>query len=231
MQLSCPQCGRSIPAEDINIHTAIAKCSACSAVFGFGDRVPGGQATGRKPVVELPARISIAQDGADLVITRRWFSGSFVALLFFCLIWDGFLAFWYYGAFATNAPLLTKLFPVVHLAVGMGLSYFTVAGFVNRTLLRVGVGQIQVRHVPLPWPGNKILLRDSVEQLFSEERISRSNNGTSCTYRVSAVLRGGARTKLVSGLPSPDQAVFIEQQIESYLGIEDRPVPGEMRSW
>lgn len=230
MQLDCPQCGRSIPAEDINVQSAIAKCSACSAVFGFADRVPGAQAASRKPTVGLPRRLSLAQDGADLVITLKWFSASFVFLLFFCVFWDGFLVFWYSMAFADGSSLAMKLFPVVHVAVGVGLSYFTIAGFVNRTLVRVGPGEIQVRHVPLPWPGNKILSRDSVEQLFSEEKISRGRSGINRTYQVSAILRDGSKAKLVRGLLSPDQALFIEQQIEGCLGIEDRPVPGEMAS-
>jgi hypothetical protein len=33
---------------------------------------------------------------------------------------------------------------------------------------------------------------------------------------------------LVSGLTEGYQALFIEQQIEEHLGIEHRPVPGEM---
>ncbi len=228
VQLECPQCGRSIPSEDINVQAAIAKCSACGAVFGFADKVPGARAESRKPVVDLPRRFSVAQDGADLVITRRWFSPSFVFLLFFCVFWDGFLAFWYFMAFTDGSPLPMKLFPVVHVAVGVGLSYFTVAGFVNRTLVRVGPGEIQVRHVPLPWPGNKVLSAESVEQLFSEEKISRGRNGVNRSYQVSAVLRNGAKTRLVRGLQSPDQALFIEQQVERHLGIEDRPIPGEM---
>ena len=111
MQLDCPHCGRTIPAEDINVQTTIAKCSKCSAVFGFADLVPGAQAAYRKPSVGMPKRFSVSQEGADFVISYRWFSGMFVFLLFFCVFWDGFLAFWYYLAFAKNGPLVMKLFP------------------------------------------------------------------------------------------------------------------------
>ena len=229
MQLDCPRCGRTIPGGDINVQTSIAKCSACGSVFGFADLVPGAQAAYRKPVVEMPKHFSVAQEGADLLITYRWFSAGFVFLLFFCLFWDGFLAVWYYLAFVKGGPLGMKLFPLIHVAAGIGLTYFTLAGFVNRTIVRASSGELAIRHLPLPWPGNKVLSRADVEQLFCEEKMSRGRNGTSVAYQVSAVMRGGSRVKLVSGLASPEQALFIEEQIEGFFGIKDRPVAGEMR--
>jgi hypothetical protein len=48
------------------------------------------------------------------------------------------------------------------------------------------------------------------------------------TYNVCAVLKGGQRVTLLSSLPEIDQALFVEQAVEEYLGIEDRPVGGEL---
>jgi len=229
MPLDCPHCRRSISPGDINVQTSIAKCSSCGAVFGWTDLVGGAQTAARKPAVEMPKRFSVALEGADLVITHRWFSAIFVFLLFFCLLWNGFLALWYFLAFMKGGPLLMKLFPVLHVALGIGLAYFTLAGFVNRTVIRVGSGTLSIRHWPLPWPGNKVLSWTDVEQLFCEEKVSRGRSGVSVAYQVSAVMRGGSRVKLVSGLPSPEQALFIEQRVEGALGIKDRPVLGELQ--
>lgn len=230
MHLTCPSCGREIRSDDINIQMAMAKCAACHAVFGFADKIEGaGTATGPKPQVELPKRFSVQMDPDGLVITRRWFSPVVFFLLFFCVFWDGFLLVWYFMAFTQNGPLMMKLFPLLHVAVGLGLTYATLTAFVNKTTIRVNYTEIAVRHGPLPWPGNKSLPRSEVEQLFCQEKMSRGESGYSSNYEVGTIGMGGKRDKIVTGLTSPEQALFIEQQIEGYLGIRDRPVAGEMR--
>lgn len=229
MNLKCPHCGRAIPAGDINIQSAMAKCQACGAVFGFAGQVPGAAAAQAKREVELPRGYTLAAEGADLVIIRRWFSWKFVALLFFCAAWDSFLVFWYAMAFRPDSPLIMKVFPIGHVAVGVGITYFTLAGFLNRTRIRLNPAELSVRHYPLPWPGNRTLGRQDLDQLFCEEKLNSGRNGSHYTYSLSAVLHGGKRIKLVSGLDNPEDALFLEQKIEGFLGIADRPVAGEMR--
>jgi hypothetical protein len=230
MDIKCPHCGRAIPAADVNVQTSIAKCSACGAVFGFAGQVGGGSSSGSaKRTVDMPTDYIVSMEGADLVLVRRWFSWKFVVLLFFCAVWDGFLAVWYTEAFRHNGPLIMVLFPVLHVAVGVGLTYFTIAGFLNRTKTRVNQAELSIRHYPLPWPGNRTLQRQEIDQLFCEEKMSSTRNGVSYSYGVSVVMPGGKRLKLVSGMDKPEDALFLEEKIEGYLGITDRPVAGEMR--
>lgn len=229
MNIKCPHCGREVPSADINIQSAMAKCASCNAVFGFADKVPGALLADKR-TVEMPRNYTLGTDGADLVITRRWMSAKFVFLLFFCVFWDGFLFFWYSMAFAKGAPLMAILFPLIHVAVGVGLTYFTIAGFVNRTRINVNPAEIRIKHYPLPWAGNRTVQRAEIEQLFCEEKVSRGKNGSNYSYILSAVTRSGGRLKLVSGLDKPEDALFLEQKIEGYLGISDKAVAGEMRS-
>jgi hypothetical protein len=65
-------------------------------------------------------------------------------------------------------------------------------------------------------------------QLYSEERVTRSNNGTRLTYQLSAISGENKKIKLLSGLNSPDEVRFFEQKIEEQLGVQDRPVEGEL---
>ncbi|MCM2266207.1 MAG: hypothetical protein NDI60_00375 [Elusimicrobiales bacterium] len=230
MNLNCPHCRRSIPAGDINIQSALAKCASCSAVFGFADKVPGAAAALAKRVVEMPKGYTMTAEGADLVLIRRWFSAKFVFLLFFCAFWDGFLIFWYGIALSKGAPLLAMVFPLIHVAVGVGLTYFTLAGFLNRTRIKMSTGEVSIKHYPLPWAGNRTLRRQEIDQLFCEEKLSRNRNSSATySYNLSAVLADGRRIKLISGLDQPEDALFLEQKIEGYIGIADRPVAGEMR--
>jgi len=219
-----------VPAEDVNIQTSIAKCRACGAVFGFAGQVGGGTFAGSaKRTVDMPPGYTVDMQGVELVITRRWFSPTFIFLLFFCIFWDGFLVFWYINALKPGALLMMKLFPLLHVGVGLGLTYLTAAGFINRTRVRVGPAELNIKHYPLPWPGNRTLQRQEIDQLFCEERVDSGRNGVSYTYTLSVVGPGGKRLRLIKGLASPEDALFLEQKIEGYLGITDRPVAGEMR--
>ncbi|TXT35987.1 MAG: hypothetical protein FD138_1138, partial [Planctomycetota bacterium] len=58
-------------------------------------------------------------------------------------------------------------------------------------------------------------------------RDSDGHATTSMQYEVYAVVNG-QKQKLLGGLHEVDQALFVEQRLERYLGIEDRIVPGEM---
>ena len=91
------------------------------------------------------------------------------------------------------------------------------------------MGRLSIEHKPLPWPGNRILQASEMIQLYSEERVSRSNNGTRTTYQLNAISRENRKIKLLSGLNSPDEVRFFEHKIEEQLGIKDRPVEGEMK--
>jgi hypothetical protein len=123
--------------------------------------------------------------------------------------------------------IVSVIFPLGHVAVGLGLGYFSLSGFLNRTIVRASPEQLTVRHRPLKWIGEHTLHPDSVEQLYVQERVNRSNKGTRITYEVHAMLSGQRSKKLVSGLSGPEQAVFIVQQVEKHLGIKHLPVPGE----
>ena len=230
MDIKCPHCSRAVQAENINIQSCIAKCGYCSAVFGFADKVPGAAAPGSsKRAVEMPKSYTLENEGADLAITRRWMNWKYVMMLVFCVFWDGFLVFWYTIAFTKGGPLVMKLFPVLHVAVGVFLTYTTAAGFLNRTRITLNTLELRIRHYPLPWPGNKVVQRQEIEQLFCEEIMHSNKNGTSYTYNLQAVKNGGGRLKLVSGMDKPEEALFLEQKMEGFLGITDRPVAGEMR--
>ncbi len=228
MAIRCSSCDREIPAADVSLESGLAKCTACNAVFRFADQVEGGGVRRPREEIALPKRFTLEDVGGDLRITRRWFSPVAYFLVFFCLFWDGFLVVWYAIAFLANGPLIMKIFPILHVAVGLGLTYFTAALFLNRTVIHVGDRAYQITHAPLPWWGQRAGNVDDIDQVYVVEAL-RSNKGSiSRTYSVLARMQGGAKDTFVSGLDDFDQALFIEQEIERYLGIEDRPVPGEV---
>jgi hypothetical protein len=176
----------------------------------------------------IPDHITMEHTPGGLTFTYNWFSAGYIFLAMFALFWDGFLVFWYSIAFSQGAPWIMFVFPLIHVSVGVGLTYTALAGFYNRTIVTVGMGKFSIQHTPLPWPGNRMIPATDLIQLYSEERVTRSNNGTRITYQLSAISTQNKKIKLLSGLNSPDEARYLEHAIEEQLGIKDRPVEGEM---
>ncbi|MDX1948808.1 MAG: hypothetical protein SFU86_25695 [Pirellulaceae bacterium] len=236
MPIHCKSCGKPIPAADVNIELAIAKCQACDAVFSFLDDIGGHPGRPPRPRVPLPKRFKVDAWGRELTITRSWFTHAVWFLIFFCAFWDGFLVVWYAAGLGMLwqangmqwGALVMLLFPVIHVAVGVGLTYYLLCAFVNRTVIRVSQGELSVRHGPLPWPGNTRLPTADIQQLFCSESVRRNRRSTTASYEVQALLTSGEKKKLLTGLDDLDHALFIEQTLEQHLEIEDLPVPGEV---
>lgn len=228
--LKCPACGSFFRSEDLDTARGVLTCRFCRALTLF--RAPPSASPGlvARPEVPLPQRITLEDaHGGGIVIRRRWFQASFVFFAVFCAIWFGFLAVWYTVTLGSGAPIVFSLFPLVHVAVGLGLGYFTLAGFLNTTTIDVRDETVAVRHGPIPWRGVPALPSSRITQLYCKERIHRGKNGTTTSYEVWAALDEGQPKKLVSGLNEPEQALFIEQRIERALGLADRPMPAELQ--
>lgn len=180
-----------------------------------------------RPLRPRPREVTIEKSDGRLEISWRWFSWKYLPLAFFCVAWDSFLCFWYSMAFSTGAPWIMIVFPIAHLAVGAGLTYYTLAGFLNRSWLHLDREYFTVGHGPLPWWGNLHVPVTQVGQLYCKEKPGKKNSGQ--TYQLSVVLKDGRKKDLLSNLDSPEIGFYIEHQIESWLKIPDRPVRGEMK--
>lgn len=227
--MKCPSCASFLRADDFDAARGTLTCSYCKALMVFG----GGDSSARstppaRAEVPLPPSIKVAKRSRGLEIRRRWFHPLHVFLVFFCIAWNAFLVFWYTTAVGSGAPWIFKVFPIVHVAVGVGLTYFTLAGFLNTTTIAVERRELRVSHAPLPWRGAAKLESSSIDQLFCKQKLHRNKHGHSYTYEVWMSSRDSKSRKLVSGLPEPEQALFIEQQVERALGLPDRVMPGEL---
>jgi hypothetical protein len=226
-RIPCRFCAAPLSAEDVNIQLAIAKCSACHAVYSFADDAAARAGTPPRPKVQLPPSFKVERSGGGLMLERRWFTPVAFFLVFFCMFWDGFLVFWYAAGIASG-EIIMLVFPLLHVAAGVGLTYYTAALFVNRTFVRAGGGRLSIEHKPLPWPGKRDLSTGTIRQLFCKEQVHKTKNGKRYSYQVHAKQSDGTDIIVVKGLAKPEEALFIEQELESFLRIEDRPVAGEL---
>jgi len=229
-------------ASDLDRRLGIVSCRHCGAIYDLtredqrplletpAPPPPRRESMDRAPAA-LPSKFVVDMSHGDrLRIRWRWFRPMALFLVFFCIAWDGFLVTWYgLGLAMGDAPLIMFLFPLVHVAVGVGLTYYTLALLVNTTTVAVSRGGLRVRHAPMPWAPSPTLRVTDLEQLYVERKVRHNKNGTSVTFQLMAVTRDHSGRKLVGGLEELGQALYLEQEIERTLGIRDRPVAGEHR--
>jgi hypothetical protein len=226
--LKCPSCASPLKADDVQLAQGIATCSYCRAVMTFAG--PGKEPWLERPraPIPLPPRVTLRQTMHGIEIRRRWFTPAVLFLIVFCVFWDGFLVVWYTMAFAAKGPLLMKLFPMIHVAVGVAVTYSTVASLFNSTRIAIERGEIKVSHGPVPWPGKVTLHSDQIDQLYCKEKISHGKNGPRYSYELWMLLRDGSQKKLVAAGLEKEQGLYIEQEVERTIGIKDRAVGGEL---
>ncbi len=175
----------------------------------------------------VPESITFTENNQLLSIEKNWFKPVHIASLVFALMWNGFLGFFYSSLIAGNALLFVYGFTLLHLAAGLWLMYFAVCGLINKTVISTSRREITIKHQPLPWSGNRTIHRNEIEQLFVLQRIHSGKNTTTITYDIQAIISGNKAINLVKGLETPEEAKFIENKIEHFLQIEDKPVKGE----
>jgi len=226
MKIKCSSCGRDVPASDVDIRSQLAKCTSCDNVFNISSQVPGGGSINRDTVPPPKCfEINYVENGIEIV--RRWFGPVAYFFAFFSAFWNGITFTIIFQAIKAG-EWGAVAFCSIHGSIGLGMLYFTIACFINRTYIRVAYQSIDIKHKPLPWPGSKRVNSSDLKQLFSKEKIHRNRNGVSYSYEVHAITHAGATIKMVTGMQKSEHAIFIEQQIENYLGIRDESVRGEM---
>ena len=217
----CPNCSSRIGAENINVHEFVGKCEGCDHVFPLNLRRirPNTESPGPEPSQPSGVVIDRGWD-RELLIVRRWFEPGLFGLLFFCIVWDGFLVFWYsmvlFGMEQRHQfEWMPVLFPLLHVATGVWMTYYVIAGFFNESVICTDWELFWVRHGPVPWYGNRDLLIEEI-QGFEVDLGHSTNNQPS--YSLSAHVDDGRKMVLVAGLQLR-QAQYIGWHLANYLSV------------
>lgn len=106
------------------------------------------------------------------------------------------------------------------LLMNMAIIYYALCCVFNKETIRITRSELEVKRSPLPFPfpRNQRLDSASIEQLYVKEEYLGGDS-----YQVHTVTKSGSRERLLTGLLE-ERALYLEQEIERFLGIEDRPV-------
>lgn len=236
--LKCRRCFAEYRSDDVDLKLALARCQFCKTVTDLGGRsvqLPSNPAPVVVEKVERqvprPERYSLSQTASGIVIHWRWFGAHVIPMAFFAAVWCGFLVFWNTTAIASGASMMA-LFSVLHVGVGLYLILNVLAGFLNSTTITVSHGEVELKTAPIHFlvAKNVRLTASNVDQFFCEMRVRHGKHSVTYTYTLCAVSKDGKKLRLIKNLRQPDEALWMEYELEKALGIADRPVPGELPS-
>jgi dolichyl-phosphate-mannose--protein O-mannosyl transferase len=171
-----------------------------------------------------PEGFEVKETAQGIAISYRWYKPIVWALVAFAAVWNGFLVVW----FSSPTPTFFKLFALLHLAVGVGLVWYILCLFKNKTEIVITSQDFTTRHSPIPFPTyrNIHLKRSEIEQVYIRQDITRGKNSTTITYSVNVISPKGKTNKVLS-YSHYEEAIFIKRKIEQYMHIEPKPIEGE----
>jgi len=165
----------------------------------------------------IPQGLDLIPSASGQVVRKVWMSWILIPLVFFMIAWDGFLIFWYAMATRPGAPLIMKLFPLLHVAVGIGLTYYVIASFFNKTDITISLSGVEVKTSPLPWPGNKFIRCDQITDILVRERVGSKG---SRSYRVMYVDPSRKERYVTGYFQAREQAEFVATLVRQTLNLE-----------
>ena len=129
-----------------------------------------------------------------------------------------------------SGAILSLLPMALHLAVGLGLMYFVLSKFINKTDIYVTEQDITITSTPLKNPFTKdiVIPTKNITQLYVTRYVSSTTNGVpNYAYALYAIADGNRRIPLIKGMNKETQ-LYLEQEIENFLDIDDEKVQGEV---
>ena len=230
LDLVCDKCGSTIDGANVNINSSLAKCSNCNSVFNIKDDLFFLNDRKGRPEMIMPEGTDVLELSDSLDIRLDWLKshpqGTLGFLTFFTVIWNGILAVMVAGALAAGS-FESITFMSLHLLVGMGLIYYLSTIYLNYTDIIVNRSYIEISHRPLknPFVRSKRIEIDELDQLHVSKYVASTTNGNpNYAYALYATLKtNGKKIQLIKGMNRETQ-LYLEQEIERYLKIKDRPV-------
>ncbi len=230
VDITCRRCGARIRADDVNIETMAANCRSCDAVFSIAAQFALADKPAPIARLDVPRPRCFTVEHLDDALRISW-RGSKVGgiiLLLVTLIWNGFAYVWISLAFSSAGHAAFALAAIPHVLIGLWLARLSLSNLLNTTRVEASASGLSVYDTPIPASKDLSIPRDSLRQLYCVEPGNHSRRGPSGSCDLWAIKADGSSIAVLKSLADPEQALYIEQELERYLGIKDEPVDGEL---
>lgn len=159
--------------------------------------------TTRADLVALVASLGLR---GNVAVSGRLFGVTLLMLIFIQIVRNFLLGDWVTTLFCFG-PFVGPV------------SYLLLARLFNRTEITATADGLTVRHRPWPWPGNHTVLRSAIRQLYCQ--------GSGRDYTLYALLENNPHQRILVGICSLAEALYIEQVLETTLGIQDSSITAQ----
>lgn len=231
MHLSCPDCRAPIYSDNVDLVKTIAKCTSCHNIFEFQEEFDRSkELPGRyRREITIPPGIEILHLMNELEIMIQWRKSAKSFTLSFALFWNTFVGL-AITALIMSGEFSILLFFIPFILAGVYLLYASIGHLVNTSFITVDDKRLSVEHKPINFliQKDKHFAPEEIKQAYVRKYSIGSTNGNPVyAYAVDLLLKNGKKLALVKDLHALEYAQYIEQEIEHYLKIKDRPVDGE----
>jgi hypothetical protein len=215
MKLTCPECGASVPAENINIQKMTAVCPACGAVFQFEPP----QAKSKRRKVHQPSALELRDTDETLEMAFRTNfrlsqDGAFIG----SALMSGMFGFM--TLMMANQEVASEM---LILPLGFGLAtvfllYWLATIVYNKTYIEMDADTIRVSRKPIATLDQKteISLHGISAIRYEETAASKKEGYDLPRYNVWAETPDGNRRIIVKDVIE-DYAAFIAQRLNERL--------------
>jgi hypothetical protein len=215
-KLHCANCGATIPAKNVNIHSMMAVCEQCDTVFKFDETVVGaGKA--KRAKIKTPGNFTVTEDedgGLEISYLYREHYGSseWAAVIF------GFIGL----IFSSSIVLATRgVMPPLLIFGGVALFclWILVAYLLNRAHITINDDSVQYFETPIYGFSNRKFDREDLVRIYCKPVDANELNNADAYYSVVLVYDDGSERKLIH-YAQRDIAVYIQQMLTRHLGMD-----------
>ncbi len=228
--LTCATCQTTLRLEDLKPELGLAICPKCRAVLPLNEAASLPAKSGQS--VSMPEGVEVYPGilGLEIDISWRHAKKGMGFLMLFALFWNLFIFFVVFVALTNGSAWSVLPYLAFHILVGVGMAYYVLAVLLNHTYIYVNSGSLTTQHSPLPLPfyRNKEVASSEIDQLYVQQYVASKTNGQpNYAFKLVARLKDGGEETLLKGINRLPHIRFAEQEVERFLGIEDRKVAGE----
>ena len=166
-----------------------------------------------------------------LQITKKWLGRKTIVAIItiFSLVFPLVLFLSDSDAIKIKSEIMILAIQILLFLAVLIAIYYAIATLVNKTNIYVSQKAIEIKHQPLPWFGSKRIETSNIKQFFLRSFQDTSSSRGGKGYYVNILTHEHQEIYFLSGFNNRDEALYLEQELEKYLGIENIKVDGEDR--
>lgn len=227
-KVDCPSCSQAVPADHLNIHTNVAKCTSCDVIFSFNHQVE--QLSNQHHITQevlQPEGVELSHflNELDISVEQPWGTLEIIFISLFpllVLLATGLIINVLPSTEITRAAVITFWLTSF-------ISYITYFFIRKRHKIYVHIDDrnLHIERRPRKFIKDKQYAVQDIDQVYIKNVISGNGAKGIGVFLIVNGTEGQKHVELIKSVNSRSKAKYIEQEIERHLGIPDRRVPDE----